>query len=87
MSWDPCETTGGTTTHAKKITNEITPTKMMPTAVTRDTPLDLIASTAGFRPVAKKSAIRIRTNTWLTLPSARSKTIAHKPPRVAIKPK
>ena len=75
------------TTQAKKTTNEITPTKMMATAVIRDTPLDLMASTAGLRPVAKKRAMIIRTNTWLTLPSARSKTIAHRPPRVAIKPK
>ena len=87
ISCEPCETTGGTTTHAKKITNAITLTKIMVTAVTLDTPRERIASTAGFSPVAKKRAIRMRTNTWLTLPSALIKTIALSAPRVATKPK
>ena len=69
------------------MTNAITPTKIIATALTRETPRDLTASTAGFSPVAKKSAIRIRTKTWLTLPRARSKTIAQSAPSAATKPK
>ena len=87
MSCVPCEITGGATTSAKNITNAITEVKIIATAVVRDILRRRRASTAGLRPVAKKSAIRIKINICETLASARIKTIAVNAPSVATKPK
>ena len=83
----PWLTTGGATTKAKKTTNMMTDAKMIATAEARDKFLRRRASTAGFKPVARNRAIRINTNIWLTLASARINTIAVNTPKVAIKPK
>ena len=83
----PCVTSGGTTRAAKSPTKAITATKMTATAPARDSPRRRIASTAGLRPVAKKSATRINTNTPEALASARIMTNAVRAPTVATKPK
>ena len=49
----PCEITGGITTAIKKETKARTPTNMAPTALTRERPRFLSASTAGFKPIAR----------------------------------
>ena len=79
--------TGGITTKAKKITNRMTDEKITATAEFLDKPRFRNASTAGFNPVARNNAIKIKTNIWLALARARIKTIAVSAPRVAIKPK
>ena len=79
--------TGGITIKAKKITKRMTDEKITATAVFLDKPRLRIASTAGFNPVARNSAIKIKTNIWLALARARIKTIAVSAPKVAIKPK
>ena len=71
----------------KKITKAMTEVKITATAVARDKFFRLSASTAGLRPVARNSAIRIKTKIWLTLASARIKMMAVSAPNVAIKPK
>ncbi|CAB4993931.1 unannotated protein [freshwater metagenome] len=65
----------------------MTATKITATAPARDSPRLRIASTAGLRPVARNSATKIKTNTWLALASARIKTNALRAPIVATKPK
>ncbi len=72
---------------ANKITNKITDEKINVTAALLERFLLRSASTAGFNPVAKKSAIKIKTKICETLASARIKIIAVKAPRVAINPK
>ena len=78
---------GGTTRAAKSTTKMITKTRIIATAPPLDKPLRRIASTAGFSPVARKRATRIRTKTWLALASARIKTKAVSAPIVATNPK
>jgi hypothetical protein len=57
------------------------------TAFVRDRPRLRSASTAGFSPVAKKSAIKIKTNICDALASARIKTNADSAPMVTMNPK
>ena len=57
------------------------------TALVRDKPLRRSASTAGLSPVAKKSAIKIKTNICYALASARINTNAASAPIVAMNPK
>ena len=59
----PCETRGGTTSAPKRMTINKTPEKIIATAPVRERPRRRIASTAGLRPVAKKRATKIKTNT------------------------
>ncbi|CAB5065054.1 unannotated protein [freshwater metagenome] len=57
------------------------------TAFCRESPLFWIDSTAGFKPMAKKSEIMIRTNTWLADASARIIVNAVIAPAAARNPK
>ena len=78
---------GGTISAANSPTNINTAAKMIATAPARDNPRLRIASTAGFSPVAKKRATRIKTKTPEALASARMRTKALRAPIVATNPK